>query len=85
MEELGSLLVAEPVLLVTGEHGVRLECGELLKGETEGGREGGIEGGRERGRERRRGGKRGRERGKERVRERREKEELQNTHNYESL
>ena len=36
MEELGSLLVAEPVLLVAGQHGVRLECGELLK---DGGRE----------------------------------------------
>ena len=48
VEELGSLLVAEPVLLVAGQHGVRLECGELLKKGMEGGergREG--EGGRE--------------------------------------
>ena len=49
MEELGSLLVAEPVLLVAGQHGVRLECGELLKRGMEGGR--GTERRRERGRE----------------------------------
>ena len=52
MEELGSLLVAEPVLLVAGQHGVRLECGELLKGGMEGGREGGRERREKRGRER---------------------------------
>ena len=68
MEELGSLLVAEPVLLVAGQHGVRLECGELLKGGVEGGRESGREKGRE-GEEREgkkeRGGREGGRRGRQ--------------------
>ena len=50
MEELGSLLVAEPVLLVAGQHGVRLKCGELLKSGVEGVGRGGRESGGERGR-----------------------------------
>ena len=77
VEVLRSLLVAEPVLLVAGEHGMVVEVGEMLEGVGErererggGGGGGGIEGERERERYREGGIEGERERQRQRQRQR---------------